>query len=342
MTKKTKKLLWIGLSLFVFNWLLTMIGWSPFGWHYFFPDYYDDVRYWAPAWMDNDHILFMKGVSNWRMETPFLIFDGKRPLDYKTYLCSMKIDGSEKKEILELPVSIGVTNISSSKRFIVLSGGFINNSYNEGIYIVNLRENTSREVSKTGVFADISQTTEEIVYSGKEKENTLSRGEKGIWVMDINGQNKSQLTNNSEDNRPHWSPNGKMIAFERNVENKGKEVWIADKEGKEQRKVSEGGLLDWFDDNKRLWTYGGSIDLYGNLLLKYDASKIGANAGHLSSDNTKMVSEAYFSERPSGQERVFHIGDIYGNKIYEEINHATINYGKRNHKQNCDIWINSK
>lgn len=357
MTKKTKKLLWILFSFFMFNWLLIMIGWSPFGWHYFFPDYYDDVKYWAPAWLDNDHIVFMKSVNNWRQETGFLFSDGRRFMEYKTFLCSMKIDGTDKRELLEIPKEFGSGYISYGNGIIVLSNG----SNEKGkIGVLNLSTKEFNIIASGGE-AVISFDGKQIAYIGQGESSKIIRehihgndivqtsyGNNGIWQMDTDGKNKIQLTDNPGDTHPLWSPDGTMVAFERNIERKGKEIWVMGKDGNGQRKVLDFPyftqahtiLFGWFNNGKSLWTYKGKIDLEGNIIKSYDVDQGNERViGVISPDNAKFVNAAYFPKRSVDKDRVFFVGDLDGNRIYEEINYATIAYGKSNRKQKNDIWI---
>lgn len=90
--------------------------------------------------------------------------------------------------------------------------------------------------------------------------------ERGIWVMNADGTNKAQLTDDSAygDDFPQWSADGQHVLFVRQPEaainaaegqlGVGAEVWLTTATGNDQRKVVDGlsgtglgyfGYLDW-------------------------------------------------------------------------------------------------
>lgn len=67
-----------------------------------------------------------------------------------------------------------------------------------------------------------------------------------IWIMDVSGRNRRQLTFGKFDSSPRVSPDGKFLAFtsKREKDSQGTELYILPLEGGEARlvKVIEGGF----------------------------------------------------------------------------------------------------
>ncbi len=75
-----------------------------------------------------------------------------------------------------------------------------------------------------------------------------------IYIMDVDGGNPQNLTNNPSDDRyPSWSPDGKRIVFvsERPGHFRGEagittEIYVMDADGGNQQKLTENRQTDWF------------------------------------------------------------------------------------------------
>ncbi len=76
----------------------------------------------------------------------------------------------------------------------------------------------------------------------------MSKTEDGpwqIWVMDIDGANRRQITNGPGDNTsPIWSPDGSKIAFVSQRDG-NKEIYVMNSDGTEQRNLSNHPADDW-------------------------------------------------------------------------------------------------
>ncbi|ACR80503.1 MULTISPECIES: S9 family peptidase [Kosmotoga] len=77
-----------------------------------------------------------------------------------------------------------------------------------------------------------------------------------IWIMDVSGRNRRQLTFGKFDSSPKISPDGKLLAFtsKREKDSQGTELYILPLDGGESKlvKTIEGGVqsLEWIDNTK--------------------------------------------------------------------------------------------
>ena len=76
-----------------------------------------------------------------------------------------------------------------------------------------------------------------------------------IWIMDVDGSNKKQLTNYlGYDTSPEWSPDGNKIAYgSGNLSNL--DIWTMDLDGSDKKQLTTGALVtdfDWSPDGRRI------------------------------------------------------------------------------------------
>lgn len=108
--------------------------------------------------------------------------------------------------------------------------------------------------------------------------------DEGIATMSPDGLNRVQLTDQPNDINPKWSPDGRMIAFQRVAE-----IWVMNGDGSNQSMIAEGTNPTWTPDFNLLITRDADI-------LKIDSD--GQTLANLT--NTQNVSEYGAAASPDG------------------------------------------
>ena len=127
-----------------------------------------------------------------------------------------------------------------------------------------------------------------------------------IYVMDADGSNPQNLTNDLNDDRsPSWSPDGKRIAFvsQREGHFKGAagitdEIYVMDADGGNQQRLTENHKNDWFPswspDGKRIaFASDRKGDLVNFEIYVMDAD--GGNPQNLTNNRHRDVNPAWFN-----------------------------------------------
>lgn len=109
---------------------------------------------------------------------------------------------------------------------------------------------------------EVSPDGQKIVYTVSYYSKEQNRSNTEIFVMDIDGQNKKQLTrSNYQEVAPKWSNDSEHIAFLTN-ESGTMQVWTMDQEGKNRKQLTqkEGGIQDFkFSPNKKKILYIANV-----------------------------------------------------------------------------------
>lgn len=176
-----------------------------------------------------------------------------------------------------------------------------------GIYLLDLATGEEKRLSNGPVYdfqPSWSPDGQKIVFV------SLRDGNWEIYVMDRDGRNQHNLTNNPGDQRtgvdwePSWSPDGSQIAFTSFRDGNG-EIYVMNPDGANLRKLTSSPVPrgsyqpTWSPDGSKIafssWKNGISIDIY---IMNSDGSDVRNLTNHPSEDR-------YLAWSPDGQKMAF-------------------------------------
>jgi hypothetical protein len=223
-------------AILVFNYVMVLLGLSPLGLKYFFPEYTDRILYDNAAWVGGDKIVLKKRIINEKVKTESIFTPYNETLSDKTYICLIDKDGNNKKELIELPYRSSPDDIISNNEMILFSDRL---GQVEQIFKLNM-DGTGYTVLCNGAYPTFSPDGKIIAYE-----------DQGIWVSSIDGKNKKKIT--TFGSGPIWSPNGKEIVFWKWLDSDIHEIWIYNFDSNSIKQLNLGSnlyrLIDYVDND---------------------------------------------------------------------------------------------
>jgi serine/threonine-protein kinase len=173
-------------------------------------------------------------------------------------VCIMDADGSNPRQLTNVAAANFYPSLGPDGRSVVFA---TNRNGSHEIFLVDAITLEERRLTNSGYSyaPSISPDGTKIVYSHTE----TATGSINIYMMNIDGSNKRQMTfdsggNHSED--PEWSPDGSQISF---VSSRGGpfQLYVMNADGSNPRSLTwieaMGGRNDWSPDGKEIAFYAG-------------------------------------------------------------------------------------
>jgi len=277
------------ITSITFNFLLFTSNFTyAMGWK--MPVRSDSISYYAPCWGKDNKIYFIKKVVYGRYYHKWTGLIGPYSVEkVECYLCSMNYDGTDKKEITRIGVKKGgiikdwvIKGAILGSDYRIGYGNFMDYcSANDmlvfadavGIWVIKADGTGLKLIKKDGAHPSWSPDGKKIVYNQMgsgyfdKKYGTYVIGyegykNKGIYVMDLDGNNAYKISSNGQ--YPIWSPKGNLIAFVCNGW-----IYVMKPDGSERRRVCNYRYLqDWSPDGTMLLAEPGFINLSGNIVKR--------------------------------------------------------------------------
>lgn len=236
-------------------------------------EYRNRISYPGAAWgPDGDTVYFLKQIVSAK-STKVNLMGGAEPVGNHVWLCEMKWDGSEKKEIAELwpgqdpyidtqggPAWMEVNVATSNVTFGVEFG-----STAVGIWVVGLDgKNLHRPFEPVGN----DKEKQVLLHPSWSPDGTKLVFEEHVQgmrlgVYDLVKKERRQLTQGPRDQQPVWSPNGEWIAYMHCLQCDAKyaktRIWLTRPDSSEQKPVVDekdkpvpGWWPSWSPDGRRI------------------------------------------------------------------------------------------
>ena len=152
-------------------------------------------------------------------------------------------------------------------------------NYGFGIRVVDVDGSNRRTLTEGGEHPHWSPAGTRITYqglkyqsvqSGNGRQASVDESSKGIWVVDSDGGNNRQLTDNAKDLRPLWSPDGSRITYYRTrsslAGHKSSGVYVMNADGSDHQFLSSsGGDPAWSPHGDRIVYLDRSDSLSGQI-----------------------------------------------------------------------------
>ena len=141
-----------------------------------------------------------------------------------------------------------------------------------------------------------------------------------IYVMDADGGNQQNLTNNPADDKfPSWSPDGKQIVFQSDrVDFRNPEIYVMDADGGNQRRLTENRADDW----QPSWSPDGNRIAFASVReghFNFEIYVMDADGGNQRRLTENLKNDWFPSWSPDGKRIAFasdRKGDLANFEIY--------------------------
>jgi hypothetical protein len=198
----------------------------------------------------------------------YIVIDNSVDKNTKNGLWVMSPNGKMTQRITYVDSEASGLSISNNGSNFVFSMINPDNASSIGVYkynkILNKTESLSGNIAKDkaprlspegNMIAYTSNITENPVMTTYDT-NQYASSRAQIFIMNINGFNRKQLTQSGENFDPAWSPDGQKIAFISNRSG-STELWVMNKDGSGQRRLTEtdatrAGNPTWSSDGQRI------------------------------------------------------------------------------------------
>ena len=120
-----------------------------------------------------------------------------------------------------------------------------------------------------------------------------------IYVMDANGENQQNLTNNpADDGFPSWSPDGKRIVFQSGRDDRQYEIYVMDADGDNLQRITENPNNEdeypsWSPDGKQIVFSSARDGHFGYEIYVMDAD--GGNQQKLTENRHSDLDPTWFN-----------------------------------------------